>query len=326
MRVRQLAMLIPVLMFCYSAAAGISPAKEDIALVVDNSSSMKQLDENLAIRDAIKAFLEHISRDVKVALILFDDNASLKMPFVPVIDEHVGDLLKVLQRIDYGGRFSNSAAAIERALHELHDNGRRGAGKSIILFTQGGIDTGNEAVDVNFSKWLSDVLTEEAAQARIRIFCIAFSGTADTGVLQNLAQRTGGEFYPLTSSSEIPMAFDNLAADIFSIPSMTSIEALAANSGDKQATRPPSDEAPQTIGYEQAPDDGLSPEPGAEPESDIPRMPERSAAGTDSPSSALRSIVQKLYDWAIRNWMLILGLAVAIGLLGATSKLRRQKR
>ena len=58
-------------------------AKEDIALVVDNSSSMKQLDENLAIRDAIKAFSSIFPRR-QSALILFDDNASLKMPFVPV--------------------------------------------------------------------------------------------------------------------------------------------------------------------------------------------------------------------------------------------------
>ena len=316
-------MLIPVFMFCCSAAAGIVPAKEDIVLVVDNSNGMKQLDGNLSIRDAVKTFFENISRDVRVALILFDDNASLKVPFVALGDEQRDDFLRGLKTIDYSGRFSNSAAAIERALHELSDNGRRGAGKSIILLAQDGIDTGNEALDLNFSRWLSDVLAEQAAESRIRIFCIAYSGTTDSGVLRNLTQTTAGEFYPLSSSSEIPMAFDNLAADIFAIPSMTSIKALAANSGDKQATKPPSDEAPQTIGYEQAPDDGLSPEPGAEPESDIPRMPERSAAGTDSPSSALRSIVQKLYDWAIRNWMLILGLAVAAGLLSTASKLRR---
>jgi hypothetical protein len=225
--------------------------------------------------------------------------------------------------IDYGGRFSNSAAAIERALHELNDNGRGGAGKSIILFSQGGIDTGNEALDLNFSKWLSDVLGEEAAKARIRIFCITFSGTADTGMLQNLAQRTGGKSYPLTSASEIPAAFDKLAADIFSTPSRTSTETLATNTGDRLASRPPADQEPRTIEHEQAADDGLSPEPGAKPESGIPGMPDRSGAETDSPPSALWSSVEELYDWAIRNWLLILGLAVAAGLLSAASKLRR---
>ena len=44
--------------------------------------------------------------------------------------------------IDYGGRFSNSSAAIERALHELNENGRPGAGKSIIVLAQDRIDTG----------------------------------------------------------------------------------------------------------------------------------------------------------------------------------------
>jgi len=316
-------MFVPVLMFSYSCAAGIAPAKEDIALVVDNSSSMKQLDENIALRDAIKTFLENVSRDVKVALILFDDNATLKVPFVSLTDEGEGDLLRGLQTIDYAGRFSNSATAIERALHELNNSGHRGAGKSIVLFTQSGIDTGNEALDLNFSKWLSVVLAEEAVEARIRIFCIAFPGTADTGVLQNLAQRTGGEFYPVVSADGIPMTLDKLAADIFMTPSVTSTEALATNVGGRQAGKLSLDEGSKTIGHEHALAHGLSPEPGAEPESGISDMPGQAVTGTELPSPSLWSIVQKLYDWAIRNWVLLLGLAFVTGLLGAASKLRR---
>lgn len=323
MRIRQLVILIPLLVYGYSPTAGIAPAKEDIALVVDNSSGMKQLDDKLAIRDAIKTFLEHLSRDVKVALILFDDNASLKVPFVPLMDERTGDLLRGLETIDYEGRFSNSAAAVERALHELNDSGRRGAGKSIILFTQSGIDTGNEALDLNFSKWLSDVLARQAAESRIRIFCIAFSGIADTGVLQNLAQTTGGEFYPVTSSRGIPLAFDTLASDNFSTPSWTSTEALSAKIREKQATAPSPDEEPQDIRDEPKPDPGSSPKSAAEAGSGVSSMQGRTNTGMDSPSFSPWPLVQALYDWAIRNWMLLLGLAVAVVLLGAASKLRR---
>lgn len=314
-----LALLIPLFTFHYPAVGGIAPAKEDIVLVVDNSNRMEPLDADLAVPEAIKSFLKATARDVAAALILFDDNASLKAPFVPLGDARSEALVRGLEMIDYSGRFSNSAAAIERALHELKENGRQGAVRSIVLVAQDHIDTGNEAQDLNFARWLSHVLAEQAAESRIRIFSIAFTRTKDIGMLQNLARLTGGESYPVAGSSELPAAFDSLAAGIFSTL-RTSAEAPPAPSEARGATEPASGRWPDTSPHPAR----SSAKAGAASETATADTPEASVAGTELPSSPLWPRLRGIYDWAIRNWVLILGLAVAVGLLGIASKLRRQ--
>ena len=145
---------LPAWVFWHAAFAGLAPAKEDIIFLVDNSVVMQQIDKEIALPARIQIFVEQMSRDVRAGLILFDENATLEVPFVSVNGKQLGDFVEGLSAIDYTDRFSNSAAAVERALHELQSEGRGGAGKSIILFTGGEIDTGNEALDLNFSKWM----------------------------------------------------------------------------------------------------------------------------------------------------------------------------
>ena len=217
-----LIVLLPALIPWHAAYAGITPAKEDIVFIVDNSSAMQQGDPQMALPDSIRAFVGQFSRDVRAALILFDENATLRVPFISINSEQLSQFVEGLETIDYSDRFSNSAAALERALHELQSSGREGTGKSIILFTYGRIDTGNEAHDLNFTEWMSSVLAEDAAVARIRIFCIAFPGLAETPALEDISRQTGGSFYRFTGDREMSSLFNILADDLFFKPAATS--------------------------------------------------------------------------------------------------------
>jgi hypothetical protein len=208
-------LILAALVVTHTSLAGLAPGKEDVVFLVDNSLFMKRVDKELALPGTIQQLVEKIVRDARVALILFDENASLEVPFVPVSAERVGGFLAGLSRIDYGDQFSNSAAAVERALHELQSAGRRGAGKSIILFTHGSIHTGNAPLDLNFSKWMSNVLAEDARQARIRIFCVAVADGGQTERLEGLAQSTGGAFYRVSNAADMDALLDRLAAALF---------------------------------------------------------------------------------------------------------------
>jgi Mg-chelatase subunit ChlD len=212
------AVLLPGFLACFSTLAGIVPTKEDVVFVVDNSSAMRQGDDRLRLKTSIAGFLENVPRDARVALILFDENATLEAPFVSLRDGRTNTFLHGLKSIDYKDRFSNSAAALERALHELQSNGRKGAGKSIVLITHGRIDTGEATLDRNFVSWMTDVLAEDAAAARIRIFCIGFSGSAETAFLAKIARRTGGAYYRLTQQAGFGPIFKSLAGDLFARP------------------------------------------------------------------------------------------------------------
>ncbi len=317
----RLALLIVMFGACHTPLAGIAPAREDIVLVVDNSTGMQAIDEHIALPTAISSFLDKLSRDLTLALILFDDNASLRVPFTPLGNDHPGDLVGGLELLDYKSQFSNSAAAIERAIHELNENGRHGAGKSIILCTQDRIDTGNEAQDLNFTRWLSDVLAEQAAESRIRIFAIAF-GTTQAGMLQHLAQSTGGKSYLVTGSTDVATAFDQLAADIFPTLSFGSTVAPAPQTEEQSTTATASAGGKGTGEQSQQPHSRHE----VPPESVASDNSARSASQTDrlSPVSSWPTM-RRSYDWAMRHWVLLLALAVAVGLLVTTSVLRRQR-
>ncbi len=210
--------LIATLLISQPTCGGIAPAKEDIAILVENSAAMQKIDRNLVLPEVISAFVERIDREARIALILFDENAVLKAPFAPATGGASSRFIRGLKAIDYSDQHANSAAALERALHELKSVGRKGAGKSVILVSRGSISTGNEKLDANFSQWLSDVLAIDAAEARIRIFCIAVSADRETGLMKELAGNTGGSFYRVTSEAELQDAFGELTNAIFSRP------------------------------------------------------------------------------------------------------------
>jgi hypothetical protein len=217
-RVRCLALLLPACLCWGNALAGLVPSREDIVLLVDNSRSMQEIDATTALPAAIVAFLSRITRDARAALILFDDTVTLEVPFVSVNGEQFRSMMTGLESIDYEQRFSNAAAALERALYELQHGGRKGAGKSIILITPGAIDTGNEANDLNFTRWLTSVLADDAVEARIRIFCIAFSPAETVPLLEDLAGKTGGNYYRFSGDGALSSVFERVGVDMFSKP------------------------------------------------------------------------------------------------------------
>jgi hypothetical protein len=217
-RLRCLALLLPACLCWQSASGGLVPSREDIIFLVDNSRNMQRVDGQLALPASIGTFVSRINSDVRAALILFDDTVTLEVPFTPVGDGQLGNMLTGLERINYESRFSNAAAALERALYEQQHSGRKGAGKTILLFSSGVIDTGNEAHDLNFTRWMSSVLGEDAAESHIRVFCIAFSKNGDISLFETLARETGGSCYRYSGGDNLPALLEHAAVEIFSKP------------------------------------------------------------------------------------------------------------
>src|SRR5690606_25490954 len=96
---------------------------------------------------------------------------------------------------DFRGQWTETAAAVERALYELRLNGREDAGRAVILMTDGIIDTGNAARDAEKARWLREMLTAQAREEGVRSFDVAFTEDADYQLLQSVAQATGGDYF-----------------------------------------------------------------------------------------------------------------------------------
>ena len=183
---------------------------KDVILVLDNSGSMRQNDPSFLTSQAVTEFIRGQDAATRLAIIIFDQDVSLAVPLTEVSIANRGDILDSLDRINYRGLFTDSPAAIERAIYELKNNGRNGVQKVIIFMTDGIVDTGNPQQDLDKGQWLRESLAPDAADAGIRIFGIAFTEDADFRLIQSLAQRTGGEYYRAILAEDLSRVFDQI--------------------------------------------------------------------------------------------------------------------
>jgi len=222
------------------------PVQElDIALVLDNSGSMKQNDPQFLTREVVTNFMVGFGKRSRFAMILFDQEVTLVEPLTDLSGLMArAKFLKSLEQVNYKGLFSDSPAAIERAVYELKLNGRSNALKVIILLTDGIVDTGDKARDLEKTKWLKEDLAQECRNAGIRIFGIAFTDKADFHLIQTLAFKTGGEYFRAFMAEDIQKVFEKISQRISTLSPAAELasegtQAPPAASGETPASAPP---------------------------------------------------------------------------------------
>ncbi|MSQ69481.1 MAG: VWA domain-containing protein, partial [Gammaproteobacteria bacterium] len=189
---------------------------QDIVFVFDNSGSMRRADPGFAARAAARSFLLDLPTDAQVAVVVFDEKVVLSVPLALVGDGKA--LGASLNGVDYRGPYTNSPAAVERALDELKTHAREGAQRSVVLMSDGIVDTGNAQVDVERRVWLRDKLTQEAAANHVRLFGLAFTKSADLSLMKSLATSTQGDYFHAYTLPELPSAFAKLRVALFQEP------------------------------------------------------------------------------------------------------------
>ncbi len=191
---------------------------KDVVMVLDNSGSMKQNDPGFLATQAVSEFISALDAQTRIAIVIFDQNISLAVPLTPLTFETRDQVVNSLKKVNYKGLFTDSPAAIERAIYELKNNGREGALKSIVFMTDGIVDTGKADVDLEKSKWLKEELAADAADESIKVFGIAFTENADFQLIQSISQKTGGEYYRALQASDLQKVFSQINTIINKIP------------------------------------------------------------------------------------------------------------
>jgi hypothetical protein len=153
-----------------------------------------------------------------VGIVIFDQTVRLSVPLTKVNLGSRGDILQSLDEINYRGLFTNSPDAIERAIYELRSNAREDAQKVIVFMTDGIVDTGDAAEDIEKSKWLKDSLASDAADNDIKIFGVAFTEDADFELIQSLAQKTAGEYFRALAAEDLRDVFSKIETIINTPP------------------------------------------------------------------------------------------------------------
>nr|MBC8362387.1 FHA domain-containing protein [Candidatus Desulfatibia profunda] len=192
----------------------------DIVLVLDNSGSMKANDPKFLTREVVTNFMVGFGAKSRLAMIIFGREARLVEPLTDVSGLVArANFLKSFEQVNYKGLFSDSPAAVERAVYELKLNGRINARKVIILLTDGIVDTGDKAQDLEKTKWLKEDLAQECSNAGIRIFGVAFTDKADFSLIQTLAFKTGAEYFRAYAAEDIQKIFNKISQLINKLPS-----------------------------------------------------------------------------------------------------------
>jgi len=197
------------------AAVRAAPEEEnpptDIVFVLDNSGSMKKNDPECLAREVITSFLIGVGPADRLGMVVFDRSPSLVQPLVGMTD-HDGRVrfLESLGKIRYDGRWSDSPAAVERAIYELRMRGRKGAAKALVFLSDGIVDTGDRARDRERVRWLREDLTGDCRRAGIRIMGITFNDRADFSVIETLALKTDGEYFRVHDFSGVEAVFGRI--------------------------------------------------------------------------------------------------------------------
>ncbi|MGH8603350.1 MAG: VWA domain-containing protein, partial [Gammaproteobacteria bacterium] len=209
------ALAISTLAAAPPVASDSGTAPRDIVLVLDNSGSMKPLDPRFLSKEAVERFVEGMPDDARVSLVIFDEEL-LASPLAFVPDRDARRVRRVnLAQLNYRGPWTNTPAALERAIQELKRNGRPGAAKSIVLLNDDVVDMGRKARDLKLTRWLRETLTRDAAETGIKIFTIALSGRSDVELLQEIAQRTGGRYFLAQRAADVASVFSQIADTFF---------------------------------------------------------------------------------------------------------------
>ena len=213
-----LLILLSPIMLNTSARAEHGDMHQDIIIVLDNSGSMQKNDPEFLTSQAVADFIKDADTHADLGIIVFDQAVKIAVPLINATETNKTRLIDSLKLIDYKGLYTNSPAAIERAIYELKNNARDDSRKYIIFLTDGIVDTGDARADIDKSRWLRQELAADAKDNAIKIFAVALTEDADFQLIQSLAQRTGADYFRALEASDLAQAFDKMrqriAADL----------------------------------------------------------------------------------------------------------------
>jgi Mg-chelatase subunit ChlD len=175
-----------------------------------------------SVKDAVDVFLSYLtahSTDDRVGLAIYtsSDNTAILEKSMTKTYSQVSSVVRARQAGHYVGG-TNISAGMTKGRLELQNNARTGAKKMMILMTDGeaNMPTGNSTTDKN------KCITEAnlAASAKIPIITITVGADADSGLMQQIADITGGAYFQIAGGqsvaavkSQLEAVFAQVAAD-----------------------------------------------------------------------------------------------------------------
>ena len=226
--------LLAVLICCLVTPSAADAASSDeslrmnVMLVIDGSGSLLTTDRSNLRYDAIDLFLAMLTNaGNNVGAIVFDHATDPFLMYSPIAPmEGKAEKMALSEKIRSAGvrGDTNIGAALLAAVQEAQQVSQNNGMKSVvILFSDGRTDlagnanmTRDEAMNASFAA--KDQGIELAQQAGIPVYsiCLNASATASPDELQEISDRTGGNFVSVSHPKDLTTAFETFYHLIFS--------------------------------------------------------------------------------------------------------------
>ncbi|MDQ0087819.1 uncharacterized protein YegL [Paenibacillus anaericanus] len=190
--------------FVYELNIGGRKAIKDIVLIIDNSGSMQETDPDNARYEAAKTLINSMDSDKEAAIILFDDMPKLLQPFVRLKNQSIkDDVISQLDNIESTNGGTNISLALDEAMEQIRKEGSN-RGAMAILLSDG-------VSEVNTEQALADYVSRGTI---VNTIGLGLTNQQSSGLLQDIANRTGGRYYDVTDSANVSMVFQQIYDNI----------------------------------------------------------------------------------------------------------------
>ena len=194
--------IVPAVLLLLLGATA-APAHRRVVLAVDGSGSMKDVAGTYSLSQSLNAFVEKLQPDDEIALITFEDRATLLRAPAPV-GTTITALRDQVAAITFEGQHSDVPAALALAC-DVYPEGSAENPIDVLLVTDGVVTVRAPRNAEGAIKEMQSRIVPRCEAAGVRVHVIGLGGArARTEVLQSLAEATDGR-------SEFPLSADRLS-------------------------------------------------------------------------------------------------------------------
>lgn len=186
--------------FLYELGSAYTPVEfNDFVFVIDDSGSMSSTDPQNMRYQALAQLLDSMEEDKRAGLLRFNDVVSenpIKMDYLT--DAQRGALSDGISQYQSEGG-TDIYLALQKALDMAEQNKVSGRAPVVVLLSDGG-----SSVPINR-------LANQYLSAGVAISTVSLGNGADEGLLQNIAQVTGGQFFRVEDADDLVGAFQQVS-------------------------------------------------------------------------------------------------------------------
>jgi uncharacterized protein (TIGR03503 family) len=163
----------------------------DVVVLLDSSGSMLATDPNTLRYEATKLFISLLSKEDRVALYEFDEEAREISPLKSISEQ--SSILEKLNAKKAEGKFTDINKGIQKALDVLLSTSRSNATKLIVVLTDGKLEApSSRGTRLGVASDLENNILPLVVKNNIIIHTVSFSKNADDALLSKITSTTGG--------------------------------------------------------------------------------------------------------------------------------------